>query len=157
MIIYLIIALLLLICSFLLFKCWKNISNNDEIWPYLKKKVLSNPEQILYSRLIKALPEYIVLAQVPLSRFIEVRKVNNYQKYFNKISRLSVDYLVCNKDFSVLKAIELDDSSHNNKARKLVDIRKDSAFKAAGIDIIRWRVESLPDEKIIKASILERN
>lgn len=37
-------------------------------WPYYAKKALTVPEQILYFRLVKALPEHIVLAQVQLSR-----------------------------------------------------------------------------------------
>lgn len=32
-------------------------------WPFYAKRPLSPPEQVLYHRLIKALPEHIVLAQ----------------------------------------------------------------------------------------------
>ena len=46
----------------------------DEIWPFYAKKPLSQPEQILYFRLIQALPEHIILAQVQLSRLLGVKK-----------------------------------------------------------------------------------
>jgi hypothetical protein len=40
----------------------------DEEWPFYAKKPLSQPEQILYFRLVQALPDHIILAQVQLSR-----------------------------------------------------------------------------------------
>jgi len=33
-------------------------------WPFYAKRPLTAPEQVLYHRLVKALPEHIVLAQV---------------------------------------------------------------------------------------------
>jgi hypothetical protein len=41
-------------------------------WPLFVKKPLSAPEQVLYHRLVKALPEHIVLAQVQVSRVLGV-------------------------------------------------------------------------------------
>ena len=46
----------------------------DQIWPYYAKKPLSQPEQVLYFRLVEALPDHIVLAQVQLSRLLGVKK-----------------------------------------------------------------------------------
>jgi hypothetical protein len=43
-------------------------------WPFYVKRLLSQPEQVLYHRLVKALPNHIVLAQVQLSRVIGVKK-----------------------------------------------------------------------------------
>jgi hypothetical protein len=36
----------------------------DEVWPFYAKKPLSQSEQILYFRLVQALPDHIILAQV---------------------------------------------------------------------------------------------
>jgi hypothetical protein len=43
-------------------------------WPFFAKKPLTQPEQVLYFRLVRALPDSIVLAQVQLSRFLGVKK-----------------------------------------------------------------------------------
>jgi len=51
--------------------------DKDDIWPFYATKPLSHPEQILYFRLIQALPEHVILAQVQLSRFLSVKKVTN--------------------------------------------------------------------------------
>lgn len=69
----------------------KVLSKNREpkIWPLYPRKPLSTPEQVLYFRLVKALPEHIVLTQVQLSRFLGVKKGNNYQGWLNRINRMS--------------------------------------------------------------------
>lgn len=37
-------------------------------WPFYSKKLMTSPEQVLYWRLVKALPNDSVFAQVQLSR-----------------------------------------------------------------------------------------
>jgi very-short-patch-repair endonuclease len=113
--------------------------------------VLSNPEQILYFRLCKAFPEYIVLAQVALSRMLGVNKGNNFGQWFNRINRLSADFVLCSKDSTIVAVIELDDSSHTKTTRQIADTKKDKALQSAGIRIMRWKVNSIPDEATIKA------
>ena len=46
----------------------------DKFWPYYARKVLNPPELALYQRLRDALPERLILAQVPLSRVLGVRE-----------------------------------------------------------------------------------
>jgi hypothetical protein len=76
--------------------------DKDDIWPFYATKPLSHPEQILYFRLIQALPEHVILAQVQLYRFLGVKKSYKYTEWFNRINRLSADFVVCKKDFSLV-------------------------------------------------------
>ena len=122
-------------------------------WPFYAKKLLSAPEQILYHRMVKALPEHIVLAQVQVSRVLGVKKGFNFHEWNNRSNRLSYDFVVCSKDSTVLFAVELDDKSHEAKARADTDRKKDEATKAAGVRLVRWNVTSLPDEQAIRAVI----
>jgi len=126
----------------------------DEAWPFYAKKPLSQPEQILYFRLTKALPEYIVLAQVQLSRLLGVKKGNNFHAWNNRINRMSADFVVCNKDSSVIAVIELDDASHARENRQSADTKKDKALSSADIRVVRWQVKAIPDEATIKAAFL---
>ena len=119
-------------------------------WPFYTKKPLSTPEQVLYFRLKKALPEYEVLAQVQLSRFLGVKKGNNYQSWLNRINRMSADFVICSRDFSIVAVIELDDSSHQRQDRQIADHKKDKALASAEINIVRWNVKSMPDLTTIK-------
>lgn len=126
--------------------------SGEEEWPFYARKPLSVPEQVLYFRLKKALPEHIVLAQVALSRMLGVKKGNNFQAWFNRINRMSADFVVCLKDATVVAVIELDDSSHQHADRKATDQKKNKALSAAGIRIERWQTNALPDEATIKAA-----
>lgn len=123
-------------------------------WPYYAKKPLSAPEQILYLRLSGALPQHMVLAQVGLSRLLGVKKGSSFHAWNNRINRMSVDFVVCSQDSSIVAVIELDDASHARDDRRIADAKKDRAITAAGIRIIRWQAKALPDEASIKAHVL---
>lgn len=126
----------------------------DEAWPFYAKQLLSQPEQILFHRLVKALPEHIILAQVQVSQVLGVHKGFNFYEWNNRINRLSYDFVVCNKDGSVHAVIELDDKSHESKDRVEADKRKDRATSAASIRMVRWHVRSMPDENAIKDELM---
>jgi hypothetical protein len=49
-------------------------------WPFYVKKPLTQPEQVLYHRLVKALPDHIVLAQVQVSRVLGVKKGSSFNE-----------------------------------------------------------------------------
>ena len=125
---------------------------DDELWPYYAKKPLSQPEQILYFRLVQALPEHIILAQVQLSQLLGVQKGHNFQTWHNRINRMSADFMVCNKDSSIVAVIELDDATHQRKDRQVADAKKDKALASAGVRIIRWPVKSIPDLALIQST-----
>jgi hypothetical protein len=127
-------------------------ANYDVEWPFHAKRALSAPEQVLYHRLVKALPDHIVLAQVQLSRFIGITKdTDDRQTWLNRINQISADFVICLKDFTVVAVVELDDGSHDSDRRKAADTKKDRVLRAAGIPITRWQVRSLPDDAAIHA------
>ncbi len=128
-------------------------TGDDAPWPYYARRVLSQPEQVLYHRLVAALPGRIVLAQVQVSRVLGVKKGVEFHPWNNRINRLSYDFVVCTPDGAVQAAIELDDSSHDDAGRAEVDARKDRATAAAGVRMVRWHVKSLPDEAAIRREL----
>jgi Protein of unknown function (DUF2726) len=115
--------------------------------------VLSQPEQVLYRRLVQALPNNRMFAQVQLSRFLTVKRGVARQTWLNRISQLSADFLILGPDTSVVAAIELDDASHLNRSRRDADTRKAHALQSAGVWLIRWHVKSLSDEAAIRAGL----
>lgn len=125
----------------------------DGPWPFHAKRVLTRPEQVLYHRLVEALPGHVVLAQVQLSRFLGVDKGENIQSWNNRINRMSADFVICTKDSSVVAVIELDDSSHNRKSRQDADAKKDRALAAAGLRLIRWKTSSMPTAEQIRREL----
>ena len=154
--IFLLLVLVVVVIAVLAFLKAKSqdSSGGNEVWPFYAKKPLSQPEQILYFRLIEALPEHIILAQVQLSRFLGVKKGHNYQSWSNRINRMSADFVVCNKDSSIMAVIELDDATHQKPDRQTADAKKDKALEAAEVKIIRWQAKAMPDVSVIKAALL---
>lgn len=151
-VIFILLAVVLLVVIAFLFRHRGGSAAAE--WPFYPKKPLSVPEQILYHRLVKTLPECIVLAQVQASRVLGVRKGFNFYQWNNRINRLSIDYVVCLKDSTVVAAIELDDSSHEARIRREVDLRKEQALKSAGVPLVRWSVKALPDQTAIRAAFI---
>ncbi len=123
---------------------------SDTPWPFYAKKPLTQPEQVLYHRLVAAMPECMVLAQVQLSQALGVKKGFNFREWNNRINRMSLDFLVCLKDSTIVAAVELDDKTHEKASRVEADAKKGKALSAAGVPIVRWNVSALPDETAIR-------
>lgn len=68
---------------------------------------------------------------------------------------MSLDFIICHKDSSIIAAIELDDKTHDKESRKEADAKKDKALESANIRIIRWNVKAMPDPAEIKKSIIQ--
>jgi len=149
------IVLIIIVAFIIVFlKMRKSSGESNEAWPYHAKKPLSGPEQILYHRLVAALPQCIVLAQVQLSQVLAVNKGCNCSVWNNRINCMSLDFIVCLKDSTVIAAVELDDKSNQKKIRVKADAKKVKALSAAGIELIRWHVSALPDEKTIRKAFV---
>ncbi|MBL8438915.1 MAG: DUF2726 domain-containing protein [Zoogloeaceae bacterium] len=152
---FLIVIVALALIFLLLLKVLKGRRPPDgnEVWPYYAKRPLSTPEQVLYHRLLKALPDSFVLAQVQVSRVLGVKKGFDFNVWNNRINRMSYDFVVCAPSAEVLAVIELDDSSHQRAKRRDADEKKDRATQAAGVRVMRWNVKGIPDEAEIRAAL----
>lgn len=127
---------------------------NDE-WPYIQKDLMTKTERLFFAKLKHALPEHTIFAQVQLSRLIDVKKGHDFQQWFNRINRMSADYVVVDRDLKTVAVIELDDSTHNQKKRIEADKKKDKALTSAGINMIRWKVTQIPSDAVIRQEVLQ--
>lgn len=127
----------------------------DGPWPFYSRKPLSVAEQVLYFKLLKALPDRIILCQVALSRLLGVKKGHNFRAWQNRIDRMTADFVVCSKDSTVIAVIELDDATHNSERRRDADAKKNKTFEAAGIRVVRWQAKALPNEGTIRSALAQ--
>lgn len=74
------VVLAVLAVAFVVLKRRTSSGAGDSPWPFYAKKPLTQPEQVLYHRLIAAMPECIVLAQVQLSQVLGVKKGFNFHE-----------------------------------------------------------------------------
>lgn len=153
MLIFVLVFLAVAAAVFFLMKKRALVDLDDSLWPFYAKKPLSQPEQVLYHRLVAAMPECIVLAQVQLSRVLGVKKGSNFHQWNNRINRMSLDYVLCLKDSTIVAAIELDDKTHEKASRIKDDEKKARALASAGVVLIRWHVGSMPDEAAIRQAL----
>jgi very-short-patch-repair endonuclease len=121
-------------------------------YPFEQCRPLSEQEQVLFWLLRKVLPDQMVLSQVALSQILRVSKGHNSRAWRNRIDRMSIDFLVCLQDASIVAAIELDDSSHKRKDRVAADAKKTKALESAGIKLIRFR--QMPTEEELRLTFL---
>jgi hypothetical protein len=104
------------------------------------KPLLNPPEQLLYARLVRALPGHVILAHVALSRW------------------LTANFVVYRPDFTAVAAVELDEpvdksSDAQRCAARHKYRRKDLQLQAAGLKVVRLASHDLPDERALKSLV----
>ncbi|MDO4434511.1 MAG: DUF2726 domain-containing protein [Alysiella sp.] len=121
--------------------------------PYSRRPLMTTSELQAYDVLLEALPNHMVFPQVQVSRVLAVPKNKETYYWFNFISRLSYDFVVCRPDGTPLAAIEIDDASHQLPERQEADNRKNKATESAGVVMLRWSVDTIPDTRDIQRLI----
>lgn len=141
---YILTILLLLFLGWLLRRYRSHPFSEKGNLPYRKKNIMTPPEMEVYAKLLEILPDYMIFPQVQASRVLATPENDYY--WFNFISRLSYDFVICRTDGTPLAAIELDDRSHLQAKRQEADQRKNRATQAADIAMIRWNYGAMPSE-----------
>lgn len=115
-----------------------------QAWPPQAVRVMTLGERQAYEVLRRALPGYVILSQVPLSRFISVPTRNPYQMWLQRAGRLAVDLLVCDSSSRAVAAVEVrtaDESQRGAKRhQRLVEV-----LRAAGVQVHEWDEDNLPN------------
>lgn len=118
----------------------------------LKTSLLRVPEQDMYRRLVAALPEHVVLAQVAFSQMLTVEggsRDKNFRKFGTARQKVA-DFVICDKSFKVVAVVELDDSTHSSAK----DEKRDEIIREAGSKTIRWRATKQPGPDEIRRLVL---
>ena len=130
---------------------------SDDYKHYVKRNYLmSKAEHEFFKALQETVKDkYYIVPQVQLSKIVEVNHYEHFKrKYFNKIDRKSVDFVLFNKEyFTPYIAIELDDSSHMLPPREVRDDFVGSILERVGIKLVRVSVAKSYDLKTIFGSI----
>lgn len=120
--------------------------------PYKKKLLLTKNEWAFYKGLKPVADElgYSVLAKIRVADLIEVNVQDNkdFMKYYNKINKKHVDFVLAKpENLQIELLIELDDSSHDSK-QKSRDEFIDALYKQTGYKLLRVRGAGGIKEKI---------
>jgi hypothetical protein len=126
-------------------------------WPPQATRVLTARERVAFGTLVRALPEYMVLAQVPLSRFLSVPKRHSYADWLRRLGYQCVDFAVCDMAAQVVAVVELqpEGGQMSERARKRMS-RMSRSLKAANIPMLIWRADALPSTSAAREAILPK-
>ena len=123
-------------------------------WPPQAVRVMTLPERQSFELLRRAVPRnHMVLAQVPLSRFISVPTANPHIQWLNRAGRLSVDLLVCDSSSRVVAAIEVRTSDESKRSLHRHE-RLAKVLKAANVPVHVWLEAALPTLRDVRQLFL---
>lgn len=96
-------------------------------------------EREFYGKLFRAVgQQYLIFPQLNLDKLLNHRiKKQYHDAAFKSIRAFSVDYVLCDTNFRILCAIELDDSTHNQESRRRRDGAVNQVLAAAGLPLVR--------------------
>jgi hypothetical protein len=112
-------------------------------WPPEATRILSTHERTAYLTLARALPDHVVLAQVPLARFIRVPRRHSYSEWLNRVGYLSADLVVCDKATQPLAVVEVHSSTDSPRSKERHE-RMARVLKAARIRCVVWMEGAIP-------------
>ncbi|MBT9597405.1 MAG: DUF2726 domain-containing protein [Vitreoscilla sp.] len=124
-------------------------------WPPSATRVFTATERQAHAVLTAALPGYLVLGQVPLSRFIRVPTRYSYGEWLGRVGQLSVDLMVCDAASEVLAVVEIRAAQESPRSQQR-HRRVTRVLEAAGIRVLVWTEGELPSAQSVRAALLPR-
>lgn len=124
-------------------------------WPPEVTRVLAHRHRRAYEVLRRAMPEHVILAQVPISRFIHVPARLSYAEWLRRIGHVCVDLLVCDRSSHVIAVVEVRESGHRPSDRaKKREKRLERVLRAAGVPLQVWDDAWLPEPATVRRTLL---
>ena len=123
-------------------------------WPPESTLVLTLPERKAHQLLTRALPDHIVLAQVPLSRFLRIPTRNSYHEWMRRVGRLCADLVVCRTSSQVVAVVNIRGAGKESERGRKRHERIDRVLNKAGIYAFMWAEDALPPIGQVRALVL---
>jgi Protein of unknown function (DUF2726) len=124
-------------------------------WPPEVTRLLTAGERGAHEVLIKALPECVMFAQVPLARFIKVPRRHSYAEWLTRVGHLCADLVICDRSTLVIGVVLLTSARSSERAERRRS-RMTRVLKAGGVKVFLWREESLPSPEFARDQITQR-
>jgi len=124
-------------------------------WEPVATRVLTSDQRDAWHVLRKALPDHMVLAQLPLARFIKVPTRNSYSEWLRRVGSQCADLVVCDMASQVVAVVEVRPplSRESERTRQRHE-RMDRVLAAARIPVHVWLEGALPGPAVAREAIL---
>jgi hypothetical protein len=114
-------------------------------WPPTATRLLGTNEILAYKLLVRALPGYMVLAKVPLARFVKVPSRHSYAEWLRRLGYQCADLVVCDMASEVVATVNVRRSAGELSERAVKRHKRMArVLKAAGIPLHVWMDDALP-------------
>jgi len=121
-------------------------------WPPEAARVMTTPERRAFEIVRRALPQQVVLSQVPLSRFLRVPMRNSYGQWLSRVGSLNADLVVCDQGSRVLAVIDVRPARQSPRGRQRHE-RMSRVLRAAQINVLVWSEASLPSVSEVRSQM----
>jgi Protein of unknown function (DUF2726) len=122
-------------------------------WPPEAARVLTAAERKAFEIVSKALPAQMVLAQVPLSRFLRVPTRHSYSQWVSRVGCLNADLLICDPGSRVLAVVDIRPANQSARGRQR-HARMSRVLRAAQISVLTWPETSLPSIAEVRTQMI---
>lgn len=123
--------------------------------PFERSPLLTPPERLLYMRLLHALPDHFVFAQVSPTEALALRSdARKAQADHEQVARHAFDFVICDQESLPIAVIELEEEGPARARSQPVDEAKDRACASAGLRLVRFRAHALPNRDAIRAAVI---
>ncbi len=121
---------------------------------YELQSLLTPPELKLFHIISSSIntKHYYVIPQTSLLSLMKI-KFENDKEAWAKISNRRLDFLITDKNFKPILAIELDDKSHDLPHRQKRDIEVEEVLSGIGLKLVRFKLSTLEHPKLIHKTI----
>lgn len=113
-------------------------------------RVLTSAERQAQQLLSQAMPGTLVLAQVPVTRFLRVEAQQS--QWLQQVSGLSADLLLCDSGSRVLVAVSVRSPKVSENSRRRHELMT-RLLKSAGIKVLSWNESALPDLAMVRQQL----
>ena len=111
--------------------------------------------------LVEALPKGHIVPQMAMSALVDIaehqkRGLRGRQLGIRRsaFSQKRLDFVVLDAgDYSVVAVIELDDHTHDSKARKAEDAARDAILESVGYPVVRFDARRMPSVALVRSRL----
>lgn len=125
-------------------------------WPPEAARLMNDAERQAFDLLREALPHHLILAHVPVARFVRVPTRQSYAEWMRRIGNTCVDLVVCDASSRVVAAVDirrnLDGGDPERQQRRHERLHR--VLTASGITVQVWREDALPAPDIVARLLL---
>ena len=123
-------------------------------WPPEATRLMTRHEVAAFGILSRAFPDHIVLAQVPLARFLKVPRRNSNNEWLRRMGSQCADLVLCDMSSLVLAVIHIQPPAGQASERAQARLaRMTRVLKHADIPLGVWTENALPSAEAARDSL----